>query len=114
MLSMLYRAKWNVDSVVEDIAKSRGATRDFVRRWRQYLVDVVEDPDALMENDVPDKLKHILIEKNLIIYDMYSRNPELWIDEPPPEKDPELGIEKYVAWQTPLYREAVKRVIKEL
>ena len=114
MLSMLYRARWSVDSVVEDIARPRGVTRDFVKRWRQYLVDIVEDPDALMERDVPDELKHALIEKNLIVYDLYSRNPELWVDEPPPEKDPELGIGKYVAWQTPLHREAVKKALQEL
>jgi hypothetical protein len=39
------------------------------------------------------------------------QKPELWIDEPPPEKDPELDIEKYVAWQTPLHREALKRAL---
>jgi hypothetical protein len=35
--------------------------------------------------------------------------PWFWIDEPPPEKDLELGIGKDVAWQSPLHREAVKR-----
>jgi len=114
MLSVLYRAGWSVDSVVEDIARSRGVTRDFVRRWRRYLEDAVEDPDALMEGDFPEELKHTLIERNLIIYDLYSRNPELWVDEPPPEKDPELGVGRYVAWQTPIHREAIRRALREL
>jgi hypothetical protein len=114
MLSVLYRAGWSVDSVVEDIARSRAVTRDFVRRWRRYLEDAVEDPDALMEGDVPEELKHTLIERNLIIYDLYSRNPELWVDEPPPEKDPELGVGRYVAWQTPIHREAIRRALREL
>ncbi|MCC6016463.1 MAG: hypothetical protein LM583_06460 [Desulfurococcaceae archaeon] len=43
---------------------------------------------------------------------MYSRSPDLWIDEPPPEKDPETGIGKYVAWQTPLHREAVRKALQ--
>lgn len=56
----------------------------------------------------------MLIEKNLVVYDLYSRDPELWVDEPPPERDPELGIGRHVAWQTPLHKEAVKRAIEKL
>jgi hypothetical protein len=111
---LLYRAKWNIDKVVEVIAKSKGITKDFVKKWHQHLAEVVEDPDALMEKDFSKQFRNELIEKNLVVYDLYSRDPELWVDEPPPEKDPELGVGKYVAWQTPLHREAVKRVIKEL
>jgi hypothetical protein len=36
-----------------------------------------------------------------------------WIDEPPRERDPELGVGKYIAWQTPLHREAVKKALEE-
>jgi energy-coupling factor transporter ATP-binding protein EcfA2 len=114
MLVLLYRAKWNIDKVVEVIAKSKGITKDFVKKWHQHLVEVVEDPDTLMERDFPEQFRNELIEKNLVIYDLYSRDPELWVDEPPPEKDPELGIGRYVAWQTPLYREAVKKALQEL
>jgi len=111
MLSMFYQAKWSVDRVIEDIVRSRGVSKDFVIRWRQHLADAIEDPDTLMEKDAPEELKHVLIEKNLIVYDLYSRDSELWIDEPPPERDLELGIGRYVAWQTPLYREAVKKAL---
>jgi hypothetical protein len=34
--------------------------------------------------------------------------------KPPPERDPELGIGKYLAWQTPIYREAVRRALREV
>jgi hypothetical protein len=54
----------------------------------------------------------LFIARNLIVYSLRDRNPELWIDEPPPEKDPEIGIGRHVAWQTPLHREAVKKAIK--
>jgi len=67
----------------------------------------------LVEKEVPEELKAMLIEKNLVVYDLYSRNPELWVDEPPPERDPELGIGRHVAWQTPLHKEAVKRAIEK-
>ena len=41
-----------------------------------------------------EELKEELIAKNLIVYDMYKRDPRLWIDEPPPDGDLELGIGK--------------------
>ena len=42
------------------------------------------------------------------------REPQFWIDEPPPERDPELGIGRHMAWQTPLHREAVRRALEEV
>ena len=67
----------------------------------------------MSEPDFPEELRAELVEKNLIVYDIYFRNPELWIDEPPPDRDSELGIGRYAAWQTPLHREAVKVALKE-
>ncbi len=43
----------------------------------------------------------------------YPREEYLWIGEPPPEKDEELGIGKYVAWQSPIHREAIRKVLGE-
>ena len=42
-----------------------------------------------------------------------GRYEYLWVDEPPPERDPELGVGRNVAWQTPLHREAVRRALRE-
>ena len=50
--------------------------------------------------------------RNLIFYDVSFRRPELWVDESPPEKDLELGVGRYVAWQTPIHREAVRKVLE--
>jgi len=66
------------------------------------------------DRNSPQELINELVEKNLIIYNMHSRLEYRWIDTPPPERDLELGIGRYVAWQTPLHREAVKKVIKEM
>ena len=52
-------------------------------------------------------------ELNLIIDAVTYRDPPLWIDQPPPQRDLELGIGKRVAWHTPLHREAVKRALAE-
>jgi hypothetical protein len=47
----------------------------------------------------------------MIVDEITYRSPWLWVDEPPPERDPVLGIGKHVAWQTPLHREAVRRTL---
>jgi hypothetical protein len=66
---------------------------------------------VLWDPDAPEELINELIDRNLIVYFLRARDVEVWIDEPPPEADLELGIGKYVAWQTPLHREAVKSAI---
>ena len=112
MLARLYEAEWKVDAVVADLARAKDLTEGFIRKWGPHLKRVVEDPQSLWEEDFPDGLREELIAKNLIVYNMYDRDPWFWIDEPPPERDLELGIGKDVAWQTPLHREAVKRAME--
>jgi energy-coupling factor transporter ATP-binding protein EcfA2 len=114
VLKTLYINKWNIEQVTNVIIRSKRINREFTSKWRSWLERAVEDPDALWWGEnVPEELVNELIERNLIIYDLYPRDPVFWIDEPPPEKDPELGIGKYVAWQTPLHREAVKKALEE-
>jgi hypothetical protein len=67
----------------------------------------------LWEEDFPSEFREEMIARNLIVYNMYDRDPWFWIDQPPPERDMELGIGKNAAWQTPLHREAVKRIISQ-
>jgi len=111
MLVRLYSSGWAVERVVGDVLREKGLTAGFVARWRRWLEAAVEDPEALWSPDTPEELVRRLVEKNLILYNMYDRDPYFWIDAPPPEKDPELGIGKNVAWQTPIHREAVKKVL---
>jgi hypothetical protein len=77
---------------------------------RGWLKEALDDPDTLYTRERLSLL-HKLVEINLAASDMYSRIPNLWIDMPPPEKDLELGIGKYAAWQTPLHREAIRKVL---
>jgi hypothetical protein len=44
---------------------------------------------------------------------MYRREGWAWMDQPPPEEDPEIGVGRRVAWRTPLHREAVRRTLAE-
>jgi len=110
MLARLRQANWDVDEVVARLIKMK-RLRDLARKWKPYLKEAVEDPDSVYEKDHPEEFKKELIINNLIVYDMYDRDLKLWIDQPPPERDVETGIGKYVAWQTPLHREAVRRAM---
>jgi hypothetical protein len=114
MLLELHKSGWNVDRVVEALIREKELTSSFIAKWRRWLEEAVEDPEALWSPDAPEELIKQLVEKNLIVYNMYNRDPYFWIDQPPPERDPELGIGKNVAWQTPLHREAVRRALEEV
>ena len=111
MLLELHKSGWSVDAVVKALIRDKELTSSFIAKWRRWLEAAVEDPEALWSPDTPEELIKQLTEKNLIVYNMYDRDPYFWIDAPPPEKDPELGIGKNVAWQTPIHREAVKKVL---
>jgi hypothetical protein len=112
-LSKLYQAEWNVNRVITELINSKEITSSFIEKWKYWLDEAVKDPDILWRANVPDELVRELIAKNLIVYNMYDRDTWFWIDEPPLERNPELGIGKHVAWQTPLHREAVKRAITQ-
>ncbi|MGC8543902.1 MAG: hypothetical protein ACP5NQ_08165 [Vulcanisaeta sp.] len=79
---------------------------------RHLLAEAIDGPDALFTKEgIP--LMNKLIRLNLAIKIPQWRDESLWIDQPPPERDLELGIGKYVAWQTPLHREAIKKALQE-
>ena len=111
MLSRLYLTSWNSGAVVTRLIREKRLTPDFVARWRSWLEKTVEDPEALWSPDAPEELIKQLVERNLILYNIYERQQIFWVDAPPPETDPELGTGRNVAWQTPIHREAVKRVL---
>jgi hypothetical protein len=111
MLSRLYLTGWNSGAVATRLIREKRLTPDFVARWRSWLEKAVEDPEALWSPDAPEELIKQLVERNLILYNIYERQQIFWVDAPPPERDPELGIGKNVAWQTPIHREAVRMAL---
>jgi len=112
MLRRLYEYRWDVESVVGGVALEKRLSTEFVSRWRRWLEVAVEDPEVLWSGGAPEELARELEARNLIVYNMYDRRPSFWIDQPPPERNPELGIGKNVAWQTPIHREAVRRALR--
>jgi hypothetical protein len=115
-LTEIYRAGWDIEIAIERIISRKGL-RGFIQALgeneRRWLGEAVESPDTLFTRERISFMEE-LARLNLVIYDIPPRKDYLWIDNPPPEKDLEIGIGKYVAWQTPLHREAVKRVLEEL
>ena len=113
VLARLYQAEWSADRVIARLVKVKNLTPNFIKKWGSLLEAALENPDSLWSADASKELVDELIARNLIVYNIYDRDPWFWIDQPPPEKDLELGIGRYVAWQTPLHREAVKEAFRE-
>jgi len=113
VLSQLYRAGWSAEAVAIELAR-RKRLAPFVLSLspeeRGWLAEAVEDPDTLFARErIP--LIDKLVELNLIVDAIEGRESWYWVDEPPPEKDLELGVGWHVAWQSPMHREATKRAL---
>ncbi|WP_054849189.1 ATP-binding protein [Vulcanisaeta sp. JCM 14467] len=113
LLAQLHEVHWDTNELINELIRGRGLinlVRSLSDDERELLTKAVEDPDVLMSRDgIP--LLNRLIELNLIVDNIYPRDKNLWIDQPPPERDPELGIGKFVAWQTPIHKEAVRKAL---
>lgn len=124
-LGELYQFGWDADGVIDSIIEKRGLrglVSSLTPDQLNVLRDAVEDPDALdrrlreasttrAKNRILGLIKK-LVELNLLIEYIPQRREYHWIDTPPPEKDPLLGIGSINTWQTPLHREAVRRALE--
>jgi len=117
ILSMLLKRQWDTRQLVKWLIASKGlgdVLPALSRVKLEVLREAVEDPDVIFkrirEREVQE-LRDLLIEKNLVVR-VWDRDQYLWVDQPPPERDSELGIGRYYAWQTPLHREAVRKTLE--
>ena len=118
LLARLYGANWNLGNVLSETIKIK-RLRNFVRllakKEIEILKEAIEDPDTIFERlrePEAQSLERKLTELNMVI-EIWDRDEHFWIDVPPPERDPSLGIGRYYAWQTPLHKEAVKRALEQ-
>jgi hypothetical protein len=113
ILAQLYESKWSIEHVTRNLAESKRLqmfTSSLSNDEKMWLLEAIDNPDALLtKGGMP--LLNKLVELNMMIDAIPERDGETWIDEPPPERDLELGIGRYIAWQTPIHREAVKRAM---
>ena len=111
MLARLYEEGWGAEVVARRLAAERGLYR-LAARWGDLLRVLVENPDAAMEDYEAFKgLIEELVQRNMIVEMMPYRDPDLWLDEPPPERYPELGIGRFYSWPTPIHRDAAKMAL---
>jgi ABC-type phosphate/phosphonate transport system ATPase subunit len=113
ILAQLYQSDWNTDTVVKSLIDSKkldAFTSSLSNDERIWLSEAVNDPDTLFTRE-RIQLLNKLVNLNLAVDAIPGRELNRWIDEPPPEKDLELGIGRHVAWQTPLHREAIKKTL---
>ncbi len=117
LLRKLYEASWDSNTVVKSVVEEKKLdlfASTLSEEELEILKQVVEDPDHLVKRlreRAAQELERKLVELNLIMY-MHDRDEHLWIDTPPPERDLELGIGRFYAWQTPLHREAVRKALE--
>jgi hypothetical protein len=115
MLSQLYQASWNAEVVLGGLARRKRLAvfaRSLSTEEREWLAQAAEDPDTLFVGERLQLLDR-LVELNLVVDSIEGREGWYWVDEPPPGRDLELGVGRYVAWQTPLHREAARRALEE-
>ncbi len=117
ILQELYRSGWDANKVVSYLIAYKDLhtfIADLSNEEKEILISSLEDPDTLMKHIRDAKrLIYKLTELNLIAR-VWDRVEYLWFDLPPPDRDSELGIGRYYAWQTPLHREAVRRALEQL
>jgi hypothetical protein len=94
MLLELHKSGWNVDRVVKALIRDKELTSSFIAKWRRWLEKAVEDPEALWSPDAPEELIKQLVERNLIVYNMYDRDPYFWIDQPHPRETQNSALGK--------------------
>ncbi|MEM1597650.1 MAG: ATP-binding protein [Pyrobaculum sp.] len=114
-LDELYKAGWDAGRLAARLAMDKRLGK-FVGRLsdeeKELLKTALENPDVFFEEiKKAGRLADALVELNVLAEVAEYREPWAWVDQPPPERDPELGIGKYYAWQTPLHREAVRRAL---
>jgi ABC-type phosphate/phosphonate transport system ATPase subunit len=113
ILAQLYQADWNTETVVKSLIDSKkldAFISSLSNDERIWLSEAVNDPDTLFTRE-RIQLLNKLVNLNLAVDAIPGRELNRWIDEPPPEKDLELGIGRHVAWQTPLHKEAIKKTL---
>ena len=114
VLAALYENRWRWDDAVRAFIEQREVAyivRSLTPTERAWLEEAVGDPDTLFVRERMGLLNK-LVEVNMVA-EVMGRYEYLWVDEPPPERDPELGVGRNVAWQSPIHREAVRRALRE-
>lgn len=110
LIELAQKYQWNVEYFLKDLVNTY---RDSIMRIRKkgftdMLKAIIEDPDNVFRDEVSIDIRDYLVGMNLLIN---KSLPTLTREEIP--QDLEIAVGKYYAWQTPIYREAVKKILME-
>ncbi len=113
LLARLYMLGWSVEGLrrwivavksLDELVAGLGASD------RRLLREALADPDVLASPEAVG-LRRLLVERNLVSYIPSIRGREVWLDEPPAERDEELGVGRLYAWQAPVYRDVLASLL---
>ena len=74
ILAQLYVIGWRTARIVDALIDEKKLDPGFIGKWGKRLELAVEDPDNLWGADVPEEPVNELIDRNLIVYDLYPRD----------------------------------------
>ncbi len=110
LLELAYNYEWGVERM---LAAYSDRLLDVVRRVQReglsnLLTSAIDDPDVLADGDSRvERLEEILVEANLVT------RLGLLLDGGRLRPDPELGVGRHYAWQTPLYRRVLAHLLRQ-
>lgn len=111
LIDLAEQFKWDIDRMLKNhipIAREivrLTASKGLLKELKLLAEDIISAEKILSEKMI--MIEEILEERNIILY-------KDWItitnNEIPPQ--PEIGVGKHIAWQTPIYRDTIIKTIK--
>jgi len=105
--------QWSLNRMIEEYrvrlfkhlseVKERGLINEL-----KILVDDITEAEEVHSREMRNLIR-LLEEKNLVIYKYWTTLTGKEFKKP----NPELGIGRYYAWQTPLYREILREIVSQ-
>ena len=105
--------QWSLNRMIEEYrvrlfkhlseVKERGLINEL-----KMLVDDITEAEEVHSREMRNLIR-LLEEKNLVIYKYWTTLTGKEFKKP----NPELGIGRYYAWQTPLYREILREIVSQ-
>lgn len=112
LIELMGRYYWEIDKMVFDyVWRAKGIIKRIIEEGlREELAIAIEDPDSIMGKPTRNmaKVENILVEANMLI------RVGIPLDYSEIKPDLEIGLGREYAWQTPLYREALRKALNNM
>jgi len=111
LIELAWLWRWDIDTMIKyyrDILRElviELMRKDLVKELELILEDI--DNLSKISSHKIDLLEQILVERNLVIYKNW-----MTIDHSYVSSDKEIGVGEFYAWQTPLFRDLLKQILR--